>query len=102
MDMGAPVLTHFSAAGNFPNFGEAVVADGVEVVVQVDGGAAVAGDKFENVAHRQVGAGARVGAQAAVLFGEGLAKEVVAVFNFGDAVFGGEAFEAGVGDDLLG
>ena len=63
----------FAATGDFPNRLQPIGAQRVEAVVEVDGGAAVAGDKFEQVAGVEIGAGAGYGLEAAVLFGEGMA-----------------------------
>ena len=60
------------------------------------------GKELQQVAHLQIGAGAGAGAQAAVFLGEGMALQVVAPFYLGKAVFGGDAFETGIGDHLFG
>ena len=41
--------------------------------MEVDSGAAVTGDKFEQVAGAKIGAGAGYGLEATVFFGEGMA-----------------------------
>ena len=72
------------------------------MVVEVDSGAAVAGNKFEQVAGAEIGAGPGCGLEAAVFFGQGMAFQVGAVLDEGEAVLGRQALEASVGDDLLG
>ena len=61
------------------------------MVVEVDSGAAVAGDKFEQVAGVEVGAGAGYGLEAAVFFGESVAFQIGAILDEGEAVFGRQA-----------
>ena len=63
----------FAATGDLPNCLQPIGAQRVEAVVEVDGGAAVAGDKFEQVAGVEIGAEAGYGLEAAVFFGQGVA-----------------------------
>ena len=95
-------LADFAAASDFPNRFQPIGAQRVEMVVEVDGGAAVAGDKFEQVAGVEVGAGTGYGLEAAVFFGQGVAFQIGSILDEGEAVLGRQALEAGVGDDLLG
>ena len=70
--------------------------------MEVDSGASVAGDKFEQVAGVEIGAEAGYGLEAAVLFGEGVAFQIGTILDEGKAVLGRQALQTGVGDDLLG
>ena len=95
-------LADLAPAGDFPDGCESAIAHGVEAVMEIDGGAAVAGDEFEQVAGLEVCTGAGDGFEAAVLLGESVAFEVGPVFERRKAVVGRKALEPGVGDALLG